>query len=981
MKSYVWLMLVSLLLMSPRLLEAQTITGRVQDQATGAPLAGAQVFIAELDLGGLTQVTGQYLLLNVPIGTHTLTVELLGYRPVTSTVTVSGAETVVQNIFMNTQALQLDEIVVTGTASGARLREIGNSVSVLDANIAELQPIVNVSDLLRGRVAGVSVGVGSGAVGTASTIKIRGSSTMRLVNDGPLIYIDGVRVNNRMESGSEDVSRIDDLDPAMIERIELIKGPAAATLYGTEAANGVLQIITKRGVIGAPQWNFTVRQGANWFRDPAGRTPTNWGVNPNTGQVESFNIMENKAERDLMFRNGQLQYYGLDVSGGTADFRYFVSGSASNDEGATFNNSAKKYNGRVNITAQPSDQLTIQANAGVGLTRIQLPSDFPYQDAVFASAIRLGDGDLRRGYRTAPPEANYERDADFNNANRITAGITLDHRPYSWFTQRLTFGLDVTDQEESILNNLLSPESAEFFNARNSSGSKEVNRDAVLYTTFDYAVSGTRTLSDNFLSTTSGGFQVYTKSINRITAEGVGFPAVGLSTVGATGEKTSDESIIENNTVGVYIQQQIGWRDRLFLTAAVRADDNSAFGENFDLVYYPKVSGSWVLSEEPFWGLDFVDSFRLRAAYGESGQQPDAFDALRSFTTRSAPSGTATVTPDSPGNSELGPERGVEIEAGFGASLFNDRVTLDFTYYDQTTKDAIVGRNVAPSLGFTESQFVNIGRISNKGVEVGLAARIIETQDFDWDVDFNFSTNHNKIEELGLDGFLQLGWTTRHAEGRAVGSLFAPRVLEATLDANGVIDPDSMLCDDGTGQAVLTCDEDAWIYQGHPDPTFEGTFSSAITFGDRLTLSGLVQGRLGQTKYDLQGWRRYSSYQQTEMNFFPERFFVGDVAEAQFGSSGEFALWVNPASFIRFKELSLSYRMPAEWVQRIGANRGSLSVAARNLGMIWTTWQEFPHHDPEVVDPSNTFEGNREPQADAMTPPLTSVQLTLRLTI
>ena len=130
-----------------------------------------------------------------------------------------------------------------------------------------------------------------------------------------------------------------------------------------------------------------------------------------------------------------------------------------------------------------------------------------------------------------------------------------------------------------------------------------------------------------------------------------------MSTVGATGEKTSDESIIENNTVGVYIQQQIGWRDRLFLTAAVRADDNSAFGENFDLVYYPKVSGSWVLSEEPFWGLDFVDSFRLRAAYGESGQQPDAFDALRSFTTRSAPSGTATVTPDSPGNSELGPER------------------------------------------------------------------------------------------------------------------------------------------------------------------------------------------------------------------------------------------------------------------------------------------------------------------------------------
>ena len=110
---------------------------------------------------------------------------------------------------------------------------------------------------------------------------------MRLVNDGPLIYIDGVRVNNRMESGTSDVSRIDDLDPAMIESLEVIKGPAAATLYGTEAANGVIQIITKKGAIGVSQWNFTTRQGANWFRDPAGRTPTNWGVNPSSGQVET----------------------------------------------------------------------------------------------------------------------------------------------------------------------------------------------------------------------------------------------------------------------------------------------------------------------------------------------------------------------------------------------------------------------------------------------------------------------------------------------------------------------------------------------------------------------------------------------------------------------------------------------------------------------------------------------------------------------
>ena len=988
MKSFLRVVLAIFLLVSPDLLEAQSIVGRVQNQATGEPLAGVQVLIADLDLGGLTQVTGQYLLLNVPIGTHEITVQRLGYRTETSTLTVSGAETVVHNVFMSTQALQLDEIVVTGTASGARVREIGNAVSVVDAVVAEIQPIINVSDLLRGRVAGVAIQQGSGAAGGASTIKIRGSSTMRLVNDGPLIYIDGVRVNNRMESGTSDVSRIDDLDPAMIESLEVIKGPAAATLYGTEAANGVIQIITKKGAIGVSQWNFTIRQGANWFRDPAGRTPTNWGVNPSSGQVETLNLMEDKAERDLMFRTGRLQYYGLDVSGGTADFQYFVAGSMSSDEGATFNSSAKKYNGRVNITAQPTDQLTISANAGIGLVRVQLADRSAYGDAVYGSPTRDGDGDPRRGFRSAPPEAHYEREVDFNDANRMNAGVTMNHRPFDWFTQRLTFGLDVTDQESSALDNLLSPESAQFFNARNAAGSKSTDRAAVLYTTFDYAATATRALSDNFASSTSGGFQVYTKKVDRLEASGTGFPAIGLSTLGATGEKTGTESLIENNTVGVYIQQQIGWRDRLFLIGAVRADDNSAFGENFDLVYYPKVSGSWVVSEEPFWGFDFVDSFRFRAAYGESGQQPDAFDALRSFTTRAHPSGSATVTPDSPGNPSLGPERGVEIEVGFDASFFNDRVSLDFTYYDQKTKDAIVARNVPPSQGFTEDQFVNIGEISNKGVEVALAARIMETQKLDWDVNVNFSTNKNRVEELGLDGgFLQLGWTTRHTEGYPVGGLWAPKVIEATLDANGVVPRDSMRCDDGTGQPVV-CDEDAWIYIGHPDPSLEGSIGSSITFGDRLTLSGLVQGKIGQTKYDLQAWARYSSRQQTELNFFPERFAgndrefdLNDVAEAQYGSSGEFALWVNDASFIRFRELSLAYRMPEEWAQRVGASRGTLSFAARNLGMIWTRWQEYPHHDPENIDPSNTFSGNREPQASTHVPPLTALTLTVRLTI
>ena len=984
MRRIAFLACILALLQAPGILEAQAITGTVRDQGTGQPLGSAQVHIEGLDVGALTQANGTFILLNVPTGTHTVTAQVIGYALQRQEVTVAAGETVQADFRLARQALQLDELVVTGAAAGSRVREIGNAVAQLDASIAETQPIQNVSDLLRGRVAGVVVQQGDGSAGTASAIKIRGSSTMRLVNDGPLIYIDGVRVNNRMSSGSRDVSRIDDLDPAMIESIEIIKGPAAATLYGTEAANGVIQIITKDGVVGQTQWNATVRQGAAWFSDPARRTPTNWGINPSNGQLESFNIFRDYPEEiDRMFRTAHNQYYGVDVSGGSSAFRYFVSGSVSQDQGATYDSWANRYNGRVNVNAQPADDVTIDANAGFGLARIQLGGDYPYEDAVRAEAqYRFNaDGSLnpRRGYYRAPPEARYAQQQYFHRANRMTAGITVNHNPLDWFTHRLTFGLDLTDMEEENHDAILPPEYAQFFSARSASGSKSLDRESVLYTTFDYAASAQRDVTETIASTTSFGFQIYTKEIRGVDASGSGFPALGLSALSATGERSGSDSFLENNTVGVYLQQQFGFNDRLFLTGAVRADDNSSFGEDFDLVYYPKISASWVVSEEDFWGLDFLSEFRLRAAYGESGQQPDAFDALRSFTTRASPTGNATLRPESPGNAELGPERGVEIEAGFDASMFDGRVNLEVTYYDQTTKDAIVARDVAPSNGFTDAQFVNIGQINNRGFEVGLGARLLETERLDWDMGFNLSTNRNRVEELGIEGdFLQLGWTTRHTEGYPVGSLWAPQIIEAELDTDGVVIPASVRCDDGNGQPV-ECGPDTWNYIGHPDPNYEASFSTGFTIDDRLTVETLFQGKIGQTKYDLMGWWRYAALQHDFINTHPFESDVTDVAEAQLGQTGEFDLWVNESSFIRWKSVSMSYQMPEGWVSKVGASRGQFSLTAQNLGMVWTNWPAWPYHDPEVVDPSNTFEGNREPQEDSAIPPLTSLTFSLRL--
>lgn len=351
------------------------------------------------------------------------------------------------------------------------------------------------------------------------------------------------------------------------------------------------------------------------------------------------------------------------------------------------------------------------------------------------------------------------------------------------------------------------------------------------------------------------------------------------------------------------------------------------------------------------------------------------------------------MRPDSPGNAELGPERGVEIEAGFDVSFFNNRVSIDFTYYDQNTKDAIVARQVPPSTGFLADRFVNIGEVSNRGIELGLNARLMESNALDWDFIVNASTNRNRIESLGLPCsgkpelrdtcFLQLGWTTRHHESYPVGSLFAPSVAFAEfLPGSDQINRETLLChsvDEDDDAPYIPCDEEAWIYQGHPDPNLEISVGSSFTIGERLTVDALVQGKIGQTKYDLQGWWRYGAIQQSELTAYPFDHDIRKVAEAQFGSTGEYDLWVNEASFVRFRELSLTYQMPQDWLGVVRSTRGSLSLSARNLAMVWTNWPEWPHHDPEVVDPSNTFSGNREPQEDSAVPPLTSITLTVRL--
>ncbi len=910
------------------------VSGLVTDATSGRPMESAQVSLVTTGLGTLTGGNGRFLILNVPPGQYTVRVDRIGYRAATSQVTVAAGETVVANFALQTEALGLDEIVVTGTAGAARKREVGNSIG--QVNVADLpEPPTSVDALLQGRVTGMNVLQSSGQVGSGAMIRLRGNVSVAMSNQ-PILYVDGVRVRSEgtarnvpptgstLRSNNDIMSPLNDINPADIERIEVIKGAAATTLYGTEAAAGVIQIFTKRGREGKAVWNLDVQQGfaheQKFGVDPS-RAP------PSEANTKAFCDANGKncGTSDYLYinpwlRNGYQQSYSLSVSGGAPSLQYFASGSLDDNKGVLPLDHEKKHTIRGNFSFSPLDVLRLEWNTSFTNNDI---TNTPAGNN--AHGITLNTFRRDRNYLASESRAAVDPllDWQLTQTNRhLITGMTANLTASENFTNRLSVGYDMVQLDQRNYRPfgfVLAPD-----------GILSDRRYEYTTLTADYVGSYDLQLTEAVHSTLSVGGQAVTTQTQETSAYGQDFPGPGDPTVSNAGTRLGFEARTRVVNAGFFGQAVFGIRDRYFLTGGVRVDGNSAFGQNLGLQVYPKVSASYIISDEDFWPAGWGTT-KLRAAWGESGRAPGAFDAVRTYEAAGWGQDPAFL-PLNVGNPNIGPERTAEFEVGFETSQLNDRVSLDFTYYHQTTSDALFNVRQIPSDGFLNSQLENIGKLQNSGIEVALNANVLRMSRFQWDVGGTVSTNKSKVLDLGGAPSFSLGNYGWVVEGQPVPVIHAACVTNPNEKADPIVQED---CNIGPNLPTHIYGMNTTLtFPGGIAVTARGEYQGGHYMEDGAAYNAVTRSVRWPGCFDAYKIEETQGYDQLTA----KQRSMCDVKWVR----NDF--YIYPADFFKIREISLNVPIPERYIP--SASRATVILSGHNVYR-WVN-KDFPVFEPEM---------------------------------
>ena len=975
--------LVGLLMAIPAALVAQTgiITGKVTDGANGAPIADARVTIGGTALATITSGVGEYRLTNIRPGRVTVAVFRLGFKAAGDTLRVAAGQTITFNVAMTATAATLSEVVVTGTVGNQERR--AQSAQVASLAVSEIlkdAPVTSVGALLQSRIPGVAISANSGVLGTSKTIRIRGASSVFLSNQ-PLLFVDGVRVIEGAINGNvsgQSYDRMNDLNPDEIESIEVVKGPAAATLYGADASAGVIQIITKKGRPGANQFVQTVKfevgsTDQNYLPADSYGTCSAALVAPAStnplcrGQAVGALVHDNVWVRYNVLRTGRDFSTTWNGRGGGQNYGYNLSFGTQGALGTLPNSNLDKYNIRSNFNYVPDSRLTIDLGLGLAQNRTRLPNldNSLYgwiAGALLGSPLTRSDNPENSADSWFGYNRHYNAIAAIDNqllTHRVTMSMAANYMPTPWFTNKFTMGIDFAMDEQGEFNP--KNDSAWYGGQTDLGRVSRQARTAERYTV-DYLGNIRRTLGTQkqWEGNLSFGLQVVSTRNTNTLSSGVGFVTNANNSVSSAATNTGGGLFTEQKQFGYLSQLQIGYLNRMFIQMAVRVDKNSAFGAAAPAFVLPKVGATWTLSDEPSlarW-TRYFSSLRVRTSWGTTGRSPAPGAALTTLVASPYNITGATLNgaiPGNPGNAALKPERGTEYEAGLDASFWKDRISAELTYYNKQTKDLIIAKPIAPSLGFNSNPLRNIGSVVNSGVELGLTVAAVQMNNFEWDIRAGINTLHNELTSLGGVAAFAPGGSFSHTRamlGQQLGVYVSKRIKSI---------------DEATGIVVVA---DTVSPVGNLYPTLEWNVSNSFTIMRDFRVTALVDSKRdfitdnftdfyretqlvrGQNRLDpnklsrRERLRRYGNDTPGKPAFVT---VTGSVAT----QNDVYEAWEQPGDFVRFRELSISYNVPKRFLSslRNTVQSASIQFAMQNLKL----WTKYEGPDPEVVTDSGNF--------------------------
>jgi len=985
---FTWLAVLAV----PLAAQQGTIAGTVTDRATTQPIQGARLQLSQTGQVVTVRPDGKYSFANVTPGAYDVRVIAVGYGAEKKAVTVAAGQTATLDFALGVVAFTLEEIVTTATGEQRRL-ELGHTVGTIKADSLTASEAVNSLDqLLQARSAGVTILPSSGTVGTGARVRIRGANSVSLSNE-PIIIVDGIKLNTnpssmQLATGGQTTSRMNDINPEEIESIEIVKGPSAATLYGTESANGVIRITTKKGRAGRPRWNVYLEGGQSYDKNDyldnyrgvgriqsgadAGKLGTCLLVSVAAGTCTQEKLLiTNPLKLDSMtpISTGYRSQFGANVSGGNDAIQYFLSGEFENEAG-TFKlpdaekrrlltarsvtelddnvirpNVNRRISLRSNLSTHLRENLDVQTNIGYVTSKVRLPQNDNnvlgmLPSGYFGTTDTLG----RAGWGFFAPGEIFSLLRE-QGIERFSGSSQMNWRPLHWLTSLTTVGYDIGNRTDIQFD----PTALGPAFGTTPLGNKFDTRTQIKTYTVNTGLTANVRLMSNLSSRTAVGAQ-FGKEIFFQNQAGGQRLTFGSKDIDGAAILTASQTTTTTTKLGAFAEEQLTWKDRLFLTGALRVDDNSSFGTDFDAIVFPKASLSYLISDEPGFPFgSWMSLFRIRAAFGASGLQPGSLDALTFVApTASSVNGASTSSVNflNLGLANLKPEKSKELELGFDASFFSDRINLEATYFRKSTKDALIARVLAPSLGVSTTRLENLGSVNNRGVEITVNARVINTPQVAWDFTLAGSKIKNELDQLGVGIPPVISGIQRHTEKYPLGGFWERKYTFDDANDDGIIT-----------LAEVTVEPTA-TFVGSPTPTREASLSQTLSlFRGAVRLQGLLDYKGGHKVYNLTEVFRCTATGNNCQGIHDPSAPLDIQARAVVRRLQGFASnygYLENGEFLKLRELSLTYSLPNRIAGLVGATHASLSLAGRNLA----TWTGYTGVDPEVNGAGqNAFNG------------------------